>query len=212
LDIEIDQEGKTMKRDPLRWGSKIYVAVLTMLISASCSVVGIAEATPTAVPTTMPEKLKFVGGEIDPCLLVNLEEVETVLGVKVSSEARLLDYKPSCKYISKTNDRVVLLIISAVTDVSIKKASRPWLKEGDTPISTVRAYELEKMGESRMSEINGFREIDGLGDQAFLSKTTFLAISFLRNNIFYQFMGRTDYGVDFDALMKLIKIGMERMP
>jgi hypothetical protein len=183
-----------------------------MLVSASCSVTVTAEATPTVISTSTPARLKLIEGEIDPCLIISSGEVEMVLGVKVSSEAKLLDYMPSCEYIFTTNDPAVLLIISAVTDVSIDKANQPWLKEGNVPISAVEVYERLRMGSSRMSEINKFRELDDLGEQAFLYRTNFLVISFLRNNTFYQFNGKTDYGVDYDALMKLIRIGLERMP
>ena len=202
---------KTMKRHFLTCRSIIYSTILLMLVSSSCSFTVIAEATPTVVPTSTPERLTLIGGEIDPCLLVNSEEVEIVLGVKVTSEAKLLDYMPGCKYISTTNDQAVLLIVSAITYMSIKKANQPWLKEGNVPISAVEVYERQKMVVSS-SEIYKFKDLDNLGDQAFQYVSSFLAISVLRNNIFYQFHGRIDYGVDHDTLEKLIKIGLERMP
>jgi len=200
-----------MKRNSLRWRAITYSVILMMLVSSSCSFIVIAEATPTVVPTSTPERLTLIGGEIDPCLLVNSEEVENVLGVKVTSEAKLLDYMPSCKYISITNDQAVLLIISAITDLSIKKANQPWLKEGNVHISAVDVYERQKMVVSS-SEIYKFKDLDNLGDQAFQYESSFLIISVLRNNIFYQFNGRIEYGVDYDTLKKLIKIGLERMP
>jgi len=183
-----------------------------MLISVSCSVAITTEATPTIVPTSTPERLMLIGGEIDPCLLINSEEVETVLGVKVSSEKIFLDYMPSCKYFSTTNNQPVLLFVSAVTDVSIKKADQPWLKEGNVPISAMEAYERERMIMLMRSEFYKFKDLDNLGDQAFLYGTISSVISVLRNNIFYQFTGRTDHGVDHDTLLKLIRIGLERMP
>jgi hypothetical protein len=201
-----------MKRHSIRQRSIICLAILIMLVSASCSVAIIAEATPTVVPTSTPERLKLIGGEIDPCLLVTLEEVETVLGAKVTGETKLLDYMPSCKYISTTSDQAVLLIISAVTDVSIEKADQPWLKEGNVPISAAKVYESERMVVSKRSEIYKFKDLDNLGDQAFLYETNLLVINVLRNDILYRFNGRTDHGVDYDALIKLIKIALERMP
>lgn len=201
-----------MNSDSLSWRFIIYSVVLTMLISASCSVPVTTEATPALIPTSLPERLQLIGGEIDPCLLINSEEVETVLGVKVTSEEMYIDYMPSCKYFSTTNNQPILLFVSAVTDVSIKKANQPWLKEGNVPISAAEAYERERMIMLMRSEFNKFKDIDNLGDQAFLYETISSIISVLKNNIFYQFTGRTDHGVDHDTLIKLIEIGLERMP
>ena len=201
-----------MEKNSLKWSPIYHFAFLVMLSSAGCSAAVTADEPSTPVLISTPEKLQLIGGEINPCLVVNVEEVEFVLGVEVSSEAKLLDYKPGCKYISPALDPGVLLMVSVVTDVSIEKANQPWLKDGDAPISAVKVYEREKMGASSISEFNQFRELDDLGDKAFRHETTFLVISFLKNNIYYQFYGRADYGVDFDTLMKLIRIGFERMP
>lgn len=173
----------------------------------------IATATkPTLIPTSTPEKLRLVGGEIEPCLLINSEEVEAVLGVNVAREPMYLDYMPSCKYISTTNDQAVLVIVSATTDASIKMANQPWLKDGDQPISAAEAYERERMAVSQLSEIYEIKDLENLGDQAFLYKSSFLVINVLKNNIFYQFNGRIEYGIDQNILMKLINVALERMP
>jgi hypothetical protein len=201
---------KKMKSDSLSWISAIYFVALIMLLSTSCSVEVTTDVIPTIVPTSTPERLRLIGGEINPCLLINSGEVRTVLGVEVTNQAMLLDYMPSCKYISTTNDQSVLLIVSATTDVSIKKANQPWLKDGNQPISAMEAYERQKMAVLKLSEIYKFEDLDNLGDQAFLYRSTFLVVNVLKNKVFYQFNGAI--GLDQDTVMKLIRIGLERMP
>lgn len=194
--------------------SILAVCFFSLLASVSmgCASTFAREATPTLIPTSTPERLELIGGEIDPCLLISSEEVETLLGVAVTHETMLLDYRPSCKYMSTIYDPPVLLIVSAITDRSIQKANQPWLKEGNQPISAVEAYEREKLAVSRRSEIYRFKDLENLGDQAFLYETGFLVINVLKNDVFYSFNGRANYGVEQDTLIKLVKIGLERMP
>lgn len=189
-----------------------------MVISASCSTTLAAESTPTVVPTFTPQKIELINGEMDACLLINSTEVETVLGIKVISEKRFLDSVPSCKYISISDDRVVLLT-SVTTDATIERANQPWLKDGDQFYSAVEVYEMRKMVELRMQEAipeaYKVEDIDNFGDQAFFTeKQTYLALEVLENEIFYDFVAYTidDGGIDYDALIELATIALQRMP
>lgn len=59
--------------------------------SASIGFIGVSGqgTQSTAEPTSTPEKLQLINGELDPCQLVIPAEVETVLGIIVVSEIRI---------------------------------------------------------------------------------------------------------------------------
>ena len=198
--------------------SIIYSSILIMLVSASCSTTFEAVSTPTAVPSSTPEKIELINGEMDACLLIHSTEVETVLGIKVTSANTFLDSVPSCKYISIADDRVVLLT-RVTTDATIKRANQPWLKNEDQFYSAVEVYEMRKMAELRLhkalSESYKVEDIDSIGDQAFFTdKQIYLALEVLENEIFYEFVAYPidNGGIDYDAFIELAKIALQRMP
>lgn len=185
--------------------SIICFAILILVASASCSPIITTELTPITTPTSTPEKLELINGEIDACLLINPIEVEAVLGVKVVSETRFAMVGGiDCKYTSVSNDQVVFLT-SATTDATLKKVNSPFP-------SAIEAYEMHKEAELNMLEIFRIKDIENFGDQAYSKEGTFLDINILNNNIFYQFVTRTDGGIGYDALMKLAEIALQRMP
>jgi hypothetical protein len=189
----------------------IYFMFLVLLVSGGCSAMFTAEPTPTVVPTPTPEKLSLIAGEINACLLVSATEVETVSGIKVTSQILFPTGATGCRYISVTDDQVILVIF-VNTDESLKKAHEPH--------SAVEQYELIKRGdlmlqdEIRDPEAFKVEGIDNLGDQAYFKEGSFLEIHVLKNKIYYGFssirFGSASIG--YDVLMKLVKTALQRMP
>lgn len=193
-----------MKRLILRCRLIIYFAILTLVALASCRNMFATETTPTIVPTSAPEKLKLINGEIDACLLVSPAEVETVLNIKVTGELRFAMVGAIvCKYTSKSDNQVIFEIV-VMTDATLKKVN-------DTS-SAVETYEMLKTADLNMSTIFKIEDIKNVGDQAYSKEGTFLIINVLSNNIYYQFDTRADGGIGYNALMELVLIAEQRMP
>jgi hypothetical protein len=191
--------------------SVICLAISGMFIFASCSSKFIAQLTPTVAPTSTPEKLELVDGELDACQLINLTEVESVLGMKIINERTFLNHTPGCKYVSMADDRVLFLSL-ATTDVTIKRANGPKKYNSNQFYSAAELYEALKTGYIDLSNILKVEEIENFGDQAFLVKGRFLEIDILKNNIYYAFNTQVDGGIGYEELMKLVKIALQRMP
>ena len=72
--------------------SILYFVILLMLVSIGCS--GISQVKLTATPTLTstpaftptPKRLKLTDDELEACLLIGSAEIETISGMKVSSE------------------------------------------------------------------------------------------------------------------------------
>jgi hypothetical protein len=187
-------------------------AILIMLISTGCNTSYTTDSTPTVVATSTPEPLTLIHGKIDACLLITPADVESIVGNKVTSEILSPTGMTGCKYISVTDDQVVLQVYVA-TDTTIKEDE--FLSSIDVHSAT-EDYELRKMGElnfeKEMSGIYKVEDISNLGDQAFMSEGIFLTFYVLNKNIFYQFVTRIHSGLDYDELMKLVQLALPRMP
>jgi hypothetical protein len=193
-----------MKRHSLRWRSIIYFAILIMLVSAGCSGTVTAEVTQTVSPSSTPEKLRLINGELDACQMISLTEVESVVGIKVVSELRFsMGGSIFCKYTSVYDDRLVFMTF-VTTDTTLKKVN-------DTS-SPVETYEIYKEIILKQPTIYKVEDIESFGDQAFFKEGSFLEINVLNNNIFYQFTTQAHGGIGHDALMELAQIVLQRMP
>jgi hypothetical protein len=194
-----------MKRYSLRCKSIIYFTILIMMVSASCSPIFPAQSTPTVVPTSTPEKMELINGELDACLLVSPTEVESVLGIRVVRELRFAMVGAiDCKYISVSDEHLVFLT-SVTTDATLKKGNA-------FASSAIEAYEMHKTANLKLSEVLKIEEIGNFGDQAFLVEGVLLEINVLNNDIYYNFNTRTAGGIGYDALMELARIALQRMP
>lgn len=190
--------------------------ILFILVSAGCNTNLTAELTPTIVPTSTPGPLTLIHGKIDACLLITPLEIETIVGPKVISEILHPTGYTGCKYmyLSGTAEQVILQVYVA-TDTTVKEDKFPSGIEGYTAAD---AYELLKMGElnfeQKLPAHYNVEDIDGLGDHAYISEGAFITICVLNHSIFYQFVTRAndDGGIGYDALMKLTKIALQRMP
>lgn len=183
-----------MKRHSSTYKVIICFTGLVIVISAGCS------ATPA------PEQLELINGEIDSCLLINSTEVETILGIKVTIEILPLGGLPAgCLYRAVTDDRVVLQTLG-FTDAALKRTNRSY--------SAVEWYEFEKVADLNMSDVFKVEDINNFGDQAYLTDSSLVTIHVLKNKIYYEFSTRTvDVGgIGYDALIKLAKIALRRMP
>jgi hypothetical protein len=192
--------------------SLVGFLILFTLVSAGCTI-STVELTPKAVPTPTPEPLTLIDGKIDACLLITPLEIESVVGDKVSAEIMYPTGYTGCRYISITDEQVLLQVYVA-TDTTVK---RDKFLSGIEVYTAVDAYELLKTGElnfeQKLPAHYKVEDIDGLGDQAYMSEGTFITIYVLNHNISYQFTTRAiDDGVGYDALMKLTKIALQRMP
>jgi hypothetical protein len=181
--------------------------VLIVLVSAGCSAISAASATPTVVTTPTPERLKLINGAVDACMLLTSAEVETISGIKVISNPGWFRKPTFCQYIS-VKDEEIILVVSAETDTTLRNANESY--------SAAERYEIAKRGDLRMEEampdIFTVEDINNLGDKAFLSETNFLSIHILNNNIYYVFDTAANGGIGYDALMKLTRIALQRMP
>ncbi len=190
--------------------------ILFILISAGCNSRLTAELTPAVVLTTTPVPLTLIHGKIDACLLITPLEIETIVGPKVISEISHPTGYTGCKYlyVSGTAEQAILQVFVA-TDTSVKEDK--FLSSIEIYTATER-YELLKMGELNFEEkMSGYfkvEDINDVGDQAYMSEGSFITIYVLNHGIFYQFMTRAidDGGIGYDALMKLTKIALQRMP
>ena len=180
----------------------IYSMIFIMLFSAGCSTAVASKSIPMATFTPTPERLKLINGEIDACLLINPTEVEAILGFTIASKIIFFDSDTGCKYYSKTDGRVVLLT-SVTTNRTLKKAHHYY--------SAVEWYDMQKMLKKKIFKVE---DIDNFGDQAYVTKGSLINIYVLKNGIIYNFNDRPiDVGgIGYDALMKLAKIALQRMP
>jgi len=193
-----------MKTDSIKWKLRKCLAILIMLVSAGCSVTVTAEATPTIIPASTPEKLSLINGEMNACQLISPTEAETVLGIKVVSELRFATVGSIvCKYVSVSDDRVAF-VTDITTDATLKKAN--------DSSSAAETYEIHKMDPLIQSGLIKVKDLENFGDQAYLTEGVFLDIHVLKNNIYYNFNTRTDGGTGYDALLKLAQIALQRMP
>jgi hypothetical protein len=192
----------------------LFGGSLMILFSTSCGTIFpvsptlTATPTPTAVPTSTPKPLKLINGEIRACLLVSSAEIETVSGVSIIRESWSGEGDNFCKYISVTDNQVIL-VTDVYTDVSLKKANEPY--------SAVEWFELRKQGNWKMQEkvpLLKNREIDNLGAQAYFHEGAFLEIHILKNKIYYSLSTSSveNGGIGYEALMKLAKLALLRMP
>ncbi len=180
----------------------IYFAILMILVSPSCNV---------TAPTPTPERLQLVNGEIEACLLLGATEVEAVSGIQVTSKINPLLKPASCGYLS-VKDGETVLVTYVFTDTTLKK-----MGESD---SAVKWYELIKGGDllnqkAAPETFKRVEDIDNLGGRAyFVNKWDSVEIHVLNNNIVYLFNTNTidNGGIGYDALLKLAKIALPRMP
>lgn len=196
---------------PAMYRSIILFASLSILVTTSCSSELAAKPTPTAVPTPTPETLELINGVIDACLLLTPEEVEVVLGNKVTSEVIYPSGKTGCRYISVINDETVLQVY-VTTDTTVEQDE--YLESINIKTATEQ-YKSIKIGNldfaQKMSELK-VEDIDNLGDQAYLSAGSFITLHVLNNDIYYEYTTYVDDGIGPNGLMKLAQIASPRMP
>ena len=188
----------------------VCFVVLLVVVSVSCSRIFPATSTPTVVPTSTPEKLELINGELDACQLINLTEVESLVGMEVTPEKTFAESGWWCFYYPASGDRGALFGIVVFTDATIKRANQPWHEQ-----SAAEVYDGRKMVDQRMAqEISDYKmeEIEDLGDQAFSTELSFLTIHILNNGIFYEFSTFMSNGISKETLMKLVNIALPRMP
>ncbi|MBC7875758.1 MAG: hypothetical protein H7Y59_01190 [Anaerolineales bacterium] len=181
----------------------LLIATLVMMVSGSCSNI---ITTPTLTPTSAPEKLKLINGEIDACLLISPSEVEYVLGLKVATKAWFATMGAvGCVYTSVSDDRTIFQTF-VTTDATLKKVNSPY--------SAVETYESLKRSHLQSPEVYKINEIENFGDRAYSTDASFLQINILNNGIYYDFTTETisDGGIGYDALMKLAEIALQKMP
>ena len=180
-------------------------AIFMTLFVASCSTNFTANATPIPSPTSTPKPLKLFNGELDPCLLITSTEAEVALSIKDISESRFLSSEGIyfCKY--EIPDERVVFVTSVVTDASLKKANSYFS-------TAVEFYEKDKESKLITSGIIKIENLENLGDQANVQRGTFLAIKLLNNDIYYDFYTQTESGINYDRLLELVKIALQRMP
>lgn len=192
----------------------IYFTILMMLVSAGCSPTPTAMPTSTAAPFSTPKRLKLINGELDVCMLVLYTDIEKVLGIQTIRQNSRTGANIVCKYISATDDQVVLVIF-VITDATLKKAKDPYSED-----SALEEYELIKLEDLNFQKEIGnpdsfkVEDIDNLGDQAYYTEGTLLEINVMKNKIYYSF-GTSPIdsgGIGYDALLKLAKIALQRMP
>lgn len=200
-----------MKRHCVIPRSIIYLAIFNIVISASCSAIFTLQATPTIVPTSTPEKLELINGELDACQLIKLTEVESVLGMKVVPERTFVNRAPGCIYNSMIDDGV-LFLTTATTDETIKRADGPKKYNSTQFVSATELYEIHKTGSLNLSKVLKIEDIDDLGDQAYLEEGVYFTLHILKNNIYYVFHTRIKDGIGYKALMEFAQIALQRMP
>jgi hypothetical protein len=190
---------------------------LIVLVSVSCSPVFAMNSTPTVVPTSTPEKLELINGELDACQLVNLTEIESLVGMKVNPKRSFAESGWWCFYYPVSGDSGALFGITVFTDATIKRANQFFHRKfNSTELdSATDVYDGRKMVSQRMAqEISDYKmeEIEDLGDQAFSTELSFLTIHILNNGILYEFSTFMNNGISKDTLMKLVNIALPRMP
>jgi hypothetical protein len=182
-----------------------YWVLLIVIVTVGCNPAPGGEQTPTMTPTSTPEKLRIISGEIDACQLVTPAEIETLLGIKVMSELRFaMIGAVECTYVSRSDEGSVFQTF-VTTDTTLKKVDA-------FPSSAVEAYEMHKTASLKLSEILKIEDIEDLGDHAFLVEAAVLEINVLNNGIYYNFNTLADGGIGYDALLKLVQIALQRMP
>jgi hypothetical protein len=184
-----------------------------MMVSASCSVKFTASSTPTITPASTPEPLQLVNGVIDACLLLTPEEVESIVGNKVTSEGIDAPGMTGCKYISAINNDDVVLQVYVATDTTIR-GDRFSQRSGID--SAAEYYDVMKFGslrlEQKMPEQINVEDIESLGDQAYMIEWGSLDIHILNNDIYCNFHTLVTYNIGRDGLIKLAQIALQRMP
>ncbi len=172
-----------------------------MVVSAGCSTMIATEAAPTVIPTSTPEKLRLINGDIDACLLITPLEVQSLLGIAVATETQFLVTGTShCIYRSVSDPRTVFQT-EVITDATLKRVNSHFS-------SAVEAYEgLKDVA------IYPIDEIENLGDRAYSTQgVVFLVITVLDNNIYYAFVTSIEDGIGYEALAKLVEIALQKMP
>jgi hypothetical protein len=188
----------------------VCLVIFIVVVSVSCSPIFAARSTPTVVPTSTPEKLELINGELDACQLINLTEVESLVGMKVIPKKAFAERGWWCFYYPVSGDRGALFGIVVFTNATIKRANQPWHND-----SAADVYDGRKMVSQRMAqEISDYKmeEIEDLGDQAFSTELSFLNIHILNNDIFYEFSTFLSTGISKEILMRLVNIALQRMP
>lgn len=175
-----------------------FFIIIILLISA-CQDSGIVHT---------PEKLSLINGEIDPCRIISLKEARSILSAKVTSEPLLADFMPSCKYISTQNEHEAYIRISVATDATMKRYTTMY---PGGPSTAANFFESRKNFLSSET-LYEFKQVDGVGDDAFRYGTVFLSIAILKNVIYYEFIGFEMNGVDYDTIMKIIDTALPRLP
>ena len=191
--------------------------VLIVMVLVSCSPVFAMRSTPTVVPTFTPEKLELINGELDACQLINLTEVESLVGMKVNPKKSFAESGWWCFYYPDSGDRGALFEIVVFTDATIKRANQPLHRKfNSTELdSAADVYDGRKMVSQGMAqELSDYKmeQIEDLGDAAFSTELSFLTIHILNNGIFYEFSAYMSNGISKETLMKLVNIALPRMP
>jgi hypothetical protein len=163
--------------------------------------------TPVATPTSTPERLKLIDGEIDACLLINSEEFEAITGIKAIGESWFANPygAASCTYGTETDSKVSLIIF-VTTDATLKRVHETSTAED--------RYNIFRRGELSLPKLYTVEDINDLGNQAYFSnRSDFnLAIRVLNNEIFYEFNAFNDGTFDRDILIQLAKTALQRAP
>jgi hypothetical protein len=193
--------------------SILCVLTVCVLAGASCAPAFTAMPTPTVVPTATVEPLRLINGLLNACLLLTPEEVESVLGDEVIGKPIHSSWSTGCAYyLAEKTDEGAILLVDVVTETTIKGDN--FLKSAGVD-SAEEDYELLKFGEKRFEKNTGLikvEDIENLGDRAYMSIGSSIAIHVLNNDIFYSFSAFIQDGINFDRMLKLTRIAMQRMP
>ena len=188
----------------------IVLAIILIAALASWNTTLQTQSMPTPFPTPTPEKLKLVNGELDPCQLFTLQEVENVLGIEVFRKKLSYTDGPACLYFSKIGDHV-LFDVYLNTDATLQRQSSA--ASFDSAAELYAAMKNARLRLSqKMPQVYTLKEIDGFGEQAFLTEDSFLTLHVLNNGVYCEFVTHINDGIGYELLFALAQIAQQRMP
>jgi hypothetical protein len=199
-----------------------YLVIMLVIVSLGCNTISTVDLSPTPAFTSTPdftptpERLHLINDELEACLLISAEEVESISGIQVTSEQgyeakenTLIVGPTACRYVLKNSDEVIMAI-SADTDTTL-------VRQGNNS-SASEWFQQMKMVDTDMASkaptIFKLQDIDNLGEQAYAKMGTLISIHVLKSDIIYWFSTRPieDGGMGYDALFKLVVIALQRAP
>jgi hypothetical protein len=197
---------------------RLWLLVLT--VSTGCGNVTLPPDTPvestssvivpTAAPTPTLEQLQLINGKVDACLLLNVSEVENILGTRVSAKEIAFEGATACQYITTSGEPQVVLLTIVFTDATLREAGKTY--------TAAEWFDQEKMVTLRVFEQIStveIQDVPDIGDKAYYKDGSFTDIYILQNGVEYVLSTRTpEFGGigSVDALIALAKLAMRRAP